>query len=323
MAKCVLVTGIGGNVGQGILRNILVLKWDIRLIGTNTEAVSAGNHLCDKTYKVPFGNSKAYIPKMATICRSEEVDLIIPSTGYESYSLSRSGKRLPTVATSDREAHEVFLDKYRTSLEFQKFQIPFAKTSLPKDFRGRHFSEIIVKPREGRGSRDVHVKPAHPQRFSSEYIVQEYLSGAEITSAFYVTRQRKVLGPITFKRELAYGATAKCSVYFGHQRQVRNLIEKIVRNFPIYGSCNVQAIVSGHQVIPFEVNCRISGTNSIRAHFGFPDVEFTLREYLFGQKLTHQPRIKKGAAVRLLTDVIYPGISISGVKDRHTRHYQF
>ena len=33
--RTVLVTGIGGNVGQGILRNIRSLNLPIRLIGTD------------------------------------------------------------------------------------------------------------------------------------------------------------------------------------------------------------------------------------------------------------------------------------------------
>ncbi|MBK6608105.1 MAG: hypothetical protein IPG24_22135 [Leptospiraceae bacterium] len=45
MKKKVLVTGIGGNVSQGILRNMLKLNYNLELIGTNTERVSAGDFL--------------------------------------------------------------------------------------------------------------------------------------------------------------------------------------------------------------------------------------------------------------------------------------
>jgi len=57
--KIVLVTGIGGNVGQGILRNILKTKFPIRIVGCNVADFSAGNHLCDSFYKVPFANDEA------------------------------------------------------------------------------------------------------------------------------------------------------------------------------------------------------------------------------------------------------------------------
>ena len=49
--KTVLVTGIGGNVGQGIIRNIHSYDPSIRVVGTNVTSFSAGNHLCDTVYK--------------------------------------------------------------------------------------------------------------------------------------------------------------------------------------------------------------------------------------------------------------------------------
>ena len=64
MSKTVLVTGIGGNVGQGILRNILANDFKVRLVGTDILRVSAGNYLCDRVYKVPYGVDPKYIPAM-------------------------------------------------------------------------------------------------------------------------------------------------------------------------------------------------------------------------------------------------------------------
>ncbi len=49
----ILVTGIGGNVGQGILRNIRALKLKSILIGTNISSFSPGNHLADKVFVTP------------------------------------------------------------------------------------------------------------------------------------------------------------------------------------------------------------------------------------------------------------------------------
>lgn len=41
-AKAVLVTGIGGNVGQGILRNIQSLNLPIRIVGVDIAAFTQG-----------------------------------------------------------------------------------------------------------------------------------------------------------------------------------------------------------------------------------------------------------------------------------------
>ena len=59
--RTVLVTGIGGNVGQGILRNIISLNLPIKLVGIDIASFTPGNHLCDVTYKVPYSYDENYI----------------------------------------------------------------------------------------------------------------------------------------------------------------------------------------------------------------------------------------------------------------------
>ncbi|RYG27842.1 MAG: hypothetical protein EOO01_40730, partial [Chitinophagaceae bacterium] len=86
--KTVLVTGTGGNVGQGVLRNIRSLARNIRIIGTDISGFTAGNHLCDATYAVPYSYAGDYIQVISDIATKEKVDLIIPTTDYEIYYLS-------------------------------------------------------------------------------------------------------------------------------------------------------------------------------------------------------------------------------------------
>lgn len=320
MNKRVLVTGIGGNVGQGIVRNIISFGHGIRILGADVKGVSGGNHLCDKVYTVPFGDSPKYIPAVKKICERESIDLIIPSTDYETYYLALAKDKLPTLAGSDANIALVFLNKYKTYIEFKKKKIPFAKTILPSKYK-KEFSEIFVKPVEGRGSRDIHINPPNPSKFSDEFIIQKLYKGTEITTGFYVTKNKKLLGQITFRRTLEHGTTVVCEVVFNYDKEVEKLIKKIIRNFDIRGSCNIQSVVTKKgRIVPFELNCRISGTNSIRAQFGFEDVKYTLEEYLYN-KIPKKPKIKKGAAVRILMDIIYPGIGLDKIKDKSTKHY--
>ena len=322
MTKNVLVTGIGGNVGCGILRNIINSGYQVKIVGTNTEAVSGGNHLCDKVYQVPFGYDKEYIRIIEDICRVEKIDLIIPSTDCEAYYLALERKLLPPVAVSDVNVELTFFNKYKTWLAFKQFSIPFAATILGPCFQN-DFPQFVVKPIEGSGSHEIYINPSNIGTLSDNYIVQELLEGIEITTAFYVTRTKELLGFITFKRILVTGATNKCEVTFDYEQNIKKIIMKMISNFNIKGSCNIQSIVDGEgNVTPFEVNCRISGTNSIRSNFGFEDVKYTLEEYLYNV-IPKQPRIKKGAATRVLMDVIYPGIILDQVENKYTKHYIF
>src|SRR5690242_10663581 len=104
----VLVTGIGGNVGQGIIRNIVKCNYDVEIIGTNINDFSAGNHLCDKFYKVPFAYDDAFIPAIQKIVKEENIALIILSTDYEVYYLALHKDVIQTeIAASGARAAEI------------------------------------------------------------------------------------------------------------------------------------------------------------------------------------------------------------------------
>ncbi|MEC5147449.1 hypothetical protein [Chitinophaga sp. 212800010-3] len=305
--KRIIVTGIGGNVGQGIVRNIRKEAYDIHITGTNTTSFSGGNHLCDIVYQVPFAYTDDYIPELNRIIANEGIDLIIPSTDYEVYYLALHRDRLNApVAVSGVGSAEIYLDKYLSFLQHQKFNIPFANSILPSAYTGQ-FEKFILKPRKGRGSRGLHFNPPSWAGFSDEeYMVQELHAGEEITTAFYVTRNGELHGHITLLRHLDNGATNQCKVVFEHDEKLTAILEDIIRHSDIRGAANLQSIVtSDGKIHPFELNCRISGTNSIRSNFGFDDVNYTIQEYLYNT-VPDKPVIKGGVAVRILMDVIYP-----------------
>ena len=161
--KKIVVTGIGGNVGQGILRNIRDSFQNVTIIGVDVASFTPGNYLCDKTYQVPYSFDESYIPTIQKIIDSEKVDLVIPSTDYEVYYLSLNKSNInATVVASEASIAKMYLDKYETFLYHQKNNIPFAKSWLPEDY---DFSEkeIIAKPREGRGSRGILINRENPK----------------------------------------------------------------------------------------------------------------------------------------------------------------
>ncbi len=319
MTSSILVTGIGGNVGYGILRNIRHSYPAIAITGTNTQRISAGNHLCDHAYEVPFATDKNYIPAIKDICSKHSIELIIPSTDYETYILGLHANELPTVAASPADTAKIFLDKYLSYTTLAGLNIPFATSVLPSEYSGG-FGECIVKPREGRGSRGLYFNPPDPKQFSDEYIVQPLLKGKEITTAFYVTKSNELHGLITMERALSAGATNICEIITEHDAALKRYILDLISKVTIRGACNLQSIVTADGFMPFEVNCRISGTNSVRSQFGFRDVNYTIDEYLYN--LQPEPVvITKGTAIRILHDIIYPGISRNEVNNNADNFY--
>lgn len=304
--KVVLVTGIGGNVGQGVLRNIKDMNLDIFLVGTDIASFTAGNYLCDATHQVPYSYEPNFISVINSIVIQHNVDLIIPTTDYEIYFLSLHQDKINAkVAASEASVAKKYLDKYLTYLHHDALGIPFAKTWLPSEFNNE-VSDIIVKPREGRGSRGIHLNPESPKDFSDEYLIQPLHKGKEITTAFYVKKEGTLHGLFTMERELSNGATSKSKTIKNYDAELEKIILKMIQVKGLKGSLNLQSIVDeNEEIIPFEVNCRISGTNSIRHNLGFQDVKYTLQEYLYDQEPDAVQAID-GIAVRLLYDIIYP-----------------
>ena len=305
--KKIIVTGIGGNVGQGIIRNIRDTYPDIYIIGLDIAAFTPGNYLCDKTYVVPYSYEASYIPKIKEIISQENAHLILPSTDYEVFYLSQHRNELNAyVVASDANVSKIYLDKYTTYLYHKKNNIPFAKSWLAKDY---DFSEkeIIAKPREGRGSRGILINPEHPEKLPENYMVQKLAKGKEITTAVYVTKSNELHGIFTMERSLTNGTTTKSKVIFDYDQQLSKIANSMIGLGGLKGSFNIQSIVdNNNNIIPFEINCRISGTNSIRHNLGFQDVIYAVDEYLYHKSPAPATPVP-GMASRILIDVIYPG----------------
>ena len=304
----VLVTGIGGNVGQGIIRNIRATYPQLHITGVDTCSFSAGNHLCDVFYTVPYAWSDNYIGSVQHICATEKIELVIPSTDSEVFYLAKNRSAFAAViAASGASAAGIYLDKYLSWQHHHQHHIPFAAADLPSAYNGQ-FMHWIAKPRKGRGSRGLLINPTNwADLKDEEYIIQELHTGKEITTAFYVDKHRRLHGMITLLRYLENGATTQCKVVFDYDAVITPILQAMIAHSDICGAANLQSIVcEDGSIQPFEINCRISGTNSIRSNFGFEDVKYTLQEYLFNETPA-APAVIPGVAVRILMDIIYKG----------------
>jgi carbamoyl-phosphate synthase large subunit len=198
-----------------------------------------------------------------------------------------------------------------TSKAFVEHGIPFAASFEVRAF-DRQVARYLAKPKKGRGSRGLLLQPRQWRELGEEYMIQELAEGREVTTAFYVTKERRIHGHITMTRALQSGTTMECEVTAEFDHLVVPVIEAMNRHFHLLGSINVQAIATGTALVPFEVNARISGTNSIRSQFGFHDVKYAVQEYLWNEK-PDAPVIQPGSAVRVLMDIIYPHRKVADI----------
>jgi carbamoyl-phosphate synthase large subunit len=202
-------------------------------------------------------------------------------------------------------------------MHLEKYNIPFSKTCLPSAYNNQ-FKKMIAKPREGRGSRGLLIDYKDYRTLNDhEYLIQEMNEGIEVTTAVYVSYlTNKLVGYINLNRKLDNGLTIQCEVINTFNEEIERLLIALLSKYSFKGAFNIQSIIdTNNKIHPFEINCRISGTNSIRHNLGFKDVQYTIDELLF-QKTILKPTISDGFAIRYFADVIYPnGISNNNNSD--------
>jgi len=162
---------------------------------------------------------------------------------------------------------------------------------------------LLVKPRQGTGSRgmrlvasrdDLAVMHAEP----GSLVLQEVLGRAEdeFSAATWGCEDGSVRGPVSYRRGLiSAGDTAVADVRPHAEVDAEALA--VARALGIAGPCNVQLRSTARGPVTFEINPRFSGGASIRAHFGFNEVEMAVTELARGLPIP-QPVLTTGTARR-------------------------
>jgi carbamoyl-phosphate synthase large subunit len=309
----VLVLGVGGQVGQGILKAIALSTLPVRVVGACIGPHSAGLYTTETAYISPSADSPAFVPWLIDTCAREGIRAVL--SGVEpvlrTMAAHRAAIEAATGAVCIVSAPEVLAigdDKLLTCqwLETHGFNAPRCVSSDDRAGLERLVSKVayplIAKPRAGKGGQGVHLVNNAAEldcvRTRSDMVVQEYLGNAdsEYTVGCFVDNGGRVCGSIAMRRRLQQGTTIFAEI--GEYPIVREEAERIVAALRPVASCNVQLRIHEDRPVAFEVNVRFSGTTPMRARFGFNDVEAALRHYVLHEPVGTLPRITDGLAVR-------------------------
>jgi carbamoyl-phosphate synthase large subunit len=295
----VLITGVGSNIGQGIMKAVNSSSLDARLVCTDIEPLSAGLFRCDSGYVVPPVRSPDCLDTFMEIVRKESVDAILTGSDPETlfFSLHKEDIESKTgakVIISSSEVVKTFQDKWLAARFFEKTGLGHPKTLAPEnstieEIKASMAFPLVVKPRAGAGSRNVFIvrseeELAHALSTADEPIVQELVQGEEYTSGLLFDRDSQLKGIITMKRDLSFGTTYRAQAsdfpeVKSHLLQVAGELSEL----GAIGPMNVQFIFSGNRLYVIEINPRFSGTTAFRAQLGFNDVEASLNHFVLAK----------------------------------------
>lgn len=291
----VLVTAVGGDLGQGIVKALRLSEEPIEILGCDSDGAGVGPAFVDSFHTVPLANSVGdYVKALDGLCRQLCVDAIIPGSEPEIAVLSQQTLPCGTpIVCQNHDWVNRFGDKLLCMQELAKsIEIaPFADAHDPRAVE-RVVSEtgfpVVVKSRRSSGSRGLRVaqNAIELQSFIEQVpapMVQAYLDdpGGEFSIGMFACETFSTL--ISYRRDLGpVGCTWFAET--SDDAEVLNYARRAMEATRLNGSANLQVRKTSRGVRLLEINPRFSSLVAARAACGFRDVEWSLQLTL-GRKM--------------------------------------
>ena len=236
-------------------------------IATDLDPLAPALYHADRHAFAPRVTDPGYVPRLAEIVADHDVRLIVPLTDLDHVTLAESRERLEPalVLLPDAETCRRVGDKYQAHLLFEERGLPSPRSWLPGDVPGDARFPLLVKVREGFGSRHIYraADPAELAFFlrytSVDSFVQECCSGVEFSIDVFCDLDSRCLNAIPRTMiqskggESIKGTTIKDAELIAHGVHVAETIGLV-------GPANIQCFREPDGSLPVtDVNPRFGG----------------------------------------------------------------
>jgi len=262
----VLVTGAGGPAGVSVIRALRPKGH--RIVAADASGHAAGLRLADASGVLPGGSAAGFVPALVDLCRHQRVDAVIPTVAEELVALGGAGDELRRAGIAhwvpDAESVERCTDKWRfhTTASDAGIRVP------PTARAGCAGVDPpwVVKPRFGRGSRDIVLVDQTDDLASAlervpDPLVQHRLAGREFTVDTLSGDGGRVLhGAVPrWRDETKAGISVRGETF--SDATLLDDVARLLAALGLEGPANVQGFVAepGGRATFTEVNPRFSG----------------------------------------------------------------
>lgn len=263
MGVTVMVTGAGGPAGVNVIR---ALADDVRTVAVDADPLAVGMRLADESVVIPRADDLSYGDALEEACVRFGVTALIPTVAEELVALSEVAGRLSAGGVRSwlppAESVQACVDKWAFARRLADTDVAVPATVLGDD--GTVPGPWIVKPRWGRGSRDV-APTDDPDELAMliarvpEPIVQTRLDGREFTVDALVERDGTAVGIVPRWRSETRGGISTKGETFADDA-VAEGSAGLLDALDLVGPANVQGFVADDGRVTFiEVNPRFSG----------------------------------------------------------------
>lgn len=321
----ILVTGVGGGVGEGILKCLRrITDLQLKIIAADMSPLAAGLYSGDLAIISPAYDAPDYAVRIAEICRREAVDYFIPGTDVELMTCAEHASEIQRVSgtkvvISPLSAVNIANDKYATAQFLRQHGLPGPATWLPGEIDPDSLRyPLIVKPRIGWHSIGIEqVNDAAALRACLReregVIIQEMAGGKEDEyTCTVVNVDGKLSEPVILRRMLRAGDTYRATPV--QNSVIADYVCAIATRLGTHGPSNFQLRTDDGVPKLFEINSRFSGTSPFCAELGMNPAEFYLKTQL---GVEYRPRLRYDVTVfRAWSEILVENARIEELREQ-------
>jgi len=314
----VLVSAIGGDVGQAIVKSLRMSGEKIICHGCDISDNELGKLYVNSFRIVPPSMDTDYIPQIDTMARDLDVDVFFPASEQEISVLAEAGfsRRLPggtPVICQDVSIIRTFGDKLRC-LDTLQGKVPLApyadghnRESVEKLIAISGFP-LVIKERLSRGSKFISIVNNFEDLITSlrkyEFpLVQEYIDDEFGEFSIGIFSDSQTIESIAFRRLLGltgaswYAETCNDRAVLEYARKITGIVSP-------HGSINIQVRKSSKGVRLLEINPRFSSLTAARAACGFNDAQWSVDLALNGTYNKKEKPFKEIRFKRYISELV-------------------
>jgi carbamoyl-phosphate synthase large subunit len=268
----ILVTGAGGPAGIAVVRALV--ERGQHVVAVDADPLAAGLRIARQRAVVcPATDPDRFVDELGVIVELLSVDLVVCTVSEEMLVLAGREHELgAAVWLPGRRSVAACVDKWRFWKIAEHARVPAAPTALGNEAVETITETLagpwIVKPRFGRGSRDVYpvddpAELAWACRRVDQPIVQTRVRGREFTLDLLVDRDGRLAGAVPrWRLETQAGISTKGRTFCDDR--LTEIARRVVATYSLRGAANLQGFVTDDDdIVVIEVNPRFSGGLSL------------------------------------------------------------
>ena len=238
------------------------------IVGTDIDRLAPAYNLVDRPHLVPRTNTLQFMDSILDICRAEKVDLVFPLTDYDIPVLAAHKEQLREAGTTavvvDPGPAAITGDKLETNRFFADLGLAVGRCWEPERALAEEVGfPLFLKPRQGSASQHIH-RINSPEELAfylprvPKPLLQEYLSGYEVTNDVICSLRGEVLAVVSRRRiEVRWGEVQKGVTV--HDPVIQEGCLAVARGLAATGPITVQCIMVDGTPYFTEVNARYGG----------------------------------------------------------------